>query len=197
MEIIVKIIVMLVIFILFVCIYWITLKFEKKFANKENKQLVALSKLFFIISIVVSILMPLPMNYGGILQEKFDDSVNYNIINPIINWIKMLMQDKDEKEVKKLPIKPIMIISKPVETPIPKFVPTESPTNVPTIEPTLSPTEIPTLAPTIEPTPEPTPLLVAPNLIGMDEMTAINTCIQSGYTYSIEYYLGGNGTVIS
>lgn len=43
----------------------------------------------------------------------------------------------------------------------------------------------------------PTTLITAPNLIGMDEVTATNTCTQSGYKYSIEYYLGGNGTVIS
>ena len=38
---------------------------------------------------------------------------------------------------------------------------------------------------------------VVPALIGMDEQTAITVCIQSGYTYNIEYYLRGNGTVIS
>ena len=42
-----------------------------------------------------------------------------------------------------------------------------------------------------------TTLITAPNLIGMDEATAISTCMQNGYTYSVEYYLGGNGTVIS
>lgn len=39
--------------------------------------------------------------------------------------------------------------------------------------------------------------IMAPNLIGMDETTAINTCNQNGYKYSVEYYLGGNATVIS
>lgn len=42
-----------------------------------------------------------------------------------------------------------------------------------------------------------TTLIMAPDLIGMDEATAISTCTQNGYTYSVEYYLGGNGTVIS
>lgn len=42
----------------------------------------------------------------------------------------------------------------------------------------------------------PTPI-AAPDLIGMDEATAINICNQNGYKYSIEYYLGGNATVIS
>lgn len=39
--------------------------------------------------------------------------------------------------------------------------------------------------------------LTAPDLTGMDETTAISTCTQNGYKYSIEYYLGGNATVIS
>ncbi len=43
----------------------------------------------------------------------------------------------------------------------------------------------------------PTTPITAPNLIGMDEATAINICTQNGYKYSIEYYLGGNATVIS
>lgn len=42
----------------------------------------------------------------------------------------------------------------------------------------------------------PTPK-TAPDLTGMDEATAISTCTQNGYKYSVEYYLGGNGTVIS
>lgn len=42
----------------------------------------------------------------------------------------------------------------------------------------------------------PTPI-TAPDLTGMDETTAINICNQNGYKYSIEYYLGGNATVIS
>lgn len=39
--------------------------------------------------------------------------------------------------------------------------------------------------------------ITAPDLIGMDEATATNTCTQNGYKYSIEYFLGGNATVIS
>lgn len=39
--------------------------------------------------------------------------------------------------------------------------------------------------------------LTAPDLTGMDEATAISICTQKGYKYNIEYYLGGNGTVIS
>lgn len=39
--------------------------------------------------------------------------------------------------------------------------------------------------------------IFSPDLLGMDEATAINTCIQNGYKYDVEYYLGGNGTVIS
>ena len=35
------------------------------------------------------------------------------------------------------------------------------------------------------------------DLTGLDEATAISLCSQNGYTYTIEYYLGGNGTVIS
>lgn len=31
----------------------------------------------------------------------------------------------------------------------------------------------------------------------MDKVTAIKACTKSGYKYAIEYYLGGNGTVIS
>lgn len=38
--------------------------------------------------------------------------------------------------------------------------------------------------------------LTVPDLTGMDEATAISTCMQNGYKYSIEYYLGGNETVI-
>lgn len=39
--------------------------------------------------------------------------------------------------------------------------------------------------------------VLPPDLTGLDEETAISMCKQNGYTYSIEYYLGGNGTVIS
>lgn len=39
--------------------------------------------------------------------------------------------------------------------------------------------------------------ITTPDLTGMDEATAISTCIQNGFKYSIEYYLGGNGTVVS
>lgn len=39
--------------------------------------------------------------------------------------------------------------------------------------------------------------ITTPNLIGVDEATAINICNQNGYKCSIEYYLGGNSTVIS
>lgn len=42
-----------------------------------------------------------------------------------------------------------------------------------------------------------TTFLAAPDLTGMDEATAISICTQNGYKYNIEYYLGGNGTVIS
>lgn len=43
----------------------------------------------------------------------------------------------------------------------------------------------------------PTTPITAPDLTGMDEATAISTCSQNGYKYNIEYYLGGNGNVIS
>lgn len=36
-----------------------------------------------------------------------------------------------------------------------------------------------------------------PNLVGLDLNSAISSCIAGGYTYTIEYYLGGNGTIIS
>ena len=78
-------------------------------------------------------------------------------------------------------------------------------TQEPTLPPIVTPEAIstPTIEPTIEPTLEPTvlpteePQIFIPNLFGMDELTAIDTCTQNGYKYSIEYYLGGNGTVIS
>lgn len=65
----------------------------------------------------------------------------------------------------------------------------------PTLEPTIEPTTEPTPESTLSPTEE--PQVFIPNLLGMDETTAINACVQSGYKYSIEYYLGGNATVIS
>lgn len=43
----------------------------------------------------------------------------------------------------------------------------------------------------------PTTAITAPDLTGMDEATAISICSQNGYKYNIEYYLGGNGNVIS
>lgn len=49
----------------------------------------------------------------------------------------------------------------------------------------------------IEDTDIQTTLITAPDLIGMDEATAISTCTQNGYKCSVEYYLGGNGIVIS
>ncbi len=55
----------------------------------------------------------------------------------------------------------------------------------------------PTPAPPTPAPPTPAPFTPAPDLIGKDETTAISICTQNGYTYNIEYYLGGNATVIS
>ncbi len=54
-----------------------------------------------------------------------------------------------------------------------------------------------TPAPPTSAPPTPAPFTPAPDLIGKDETTAISICTQNGYTYNIEYYLGGNATVIS
>lgn len=88
-----------------------------------------------------------------------------------------------------------------VDTPTsePTIIPTPEPTFIPTAEPTMIPSPTPTIVPTPEPTLTPTeePQIFPPDLLGMDESTAINTCIQNGYKYDVEYYLGGSGTVIS
>lgn len=40
-------------------------------------------------------------------------------------------------------------------------------------------------------------VMAAPDLLGMYEQAAINICMQRGYKYKLEFYLGGDGTVVS
>ena len=77
----------------------------------------------------------------------------------------------------------------------------ESFASVRPVEETTAPS-MKTPQPTPEPTPEPTPTPTPepnypPNLVGLDLSSAAGICVSEGYTYTVEYYLHGNGTIIS
>lgn len=65
---------------------------------------------------------------------------------------------------------------------------------VSTTEHTQEPTPTPTPESTPTPTPEPN---YPPNLVDLDLGSAASICASEGYTYTVEYYLRGSGTVIS
>lgn len=166
-----------VLFIVFFFIYYILLKINEKNDQKQNQQDQNVKdkkhtfsiKDFFIVLLVVilSIFLSLPINYKGIVQEKFN-----KLVDMASNYVNTLLHHNSKD------------ISEPTATPTITAKPTTTPSNTPLTKkssPTPTPTQIPSFS----------------SLIGMKETDAINICVQNDYKYSVEYYLGGDGTVIS
>lgn len=194
---IIKFIILLAFFLILAFISYLFQKKSEKNGKKHNGKIDFIFCYFGVI--IASLLIALPFNYGGYFQKKFDNCVDWMYAKLCIFFEdyseqnNVIPETKEKLTVRYTDIGPYSEKTSDEDLSIQE---TEVQDNGEIENETREEDEIQGEYESQEQQ-EIIQQNFAPDLTGMDEATAINTCTQNGYKYSIEYYLGGGGTVIS
>lgn len=165
----IRLIIIFVLFIIGTLVYIALSNYKKKIEDRDKNSVrkfgVAFLELLDIVLIFLSFVIVLPLGYGGSLQQKTDELIDY-----ISNGIVELVQNKTTMPS----IFKIISLTSPTPHTIAKSTlsaingtvknhtltpePATQPTQKQTVPPTSEPTPQPTPEPTPEPTPQPTPV---------------------------------------
>lgn len=187
---IIKIIILLIFFLILAFVsYILQKKLDENGKNLNGK----LNFIFlFFGMMIINVLIALPFNYKGYIQEKFDNCVDW-----MSTQLSKFFERNENDEIPE----PDEETDEEAEGGYGDIGPYENESG--NEDSQIEETKVHDIGEGENETQDVSKIeeekqqIFAPDLIGKDEATATNICTQNGFKYSIEYYLGGDGFVIS